>query len=415
MVTRALRVTAVAGGQSASRDVSFEETSAAQVPLNFGETAVLPNIDTDNANKLLWQDAVLAQPGPLQSLSFFVEDAAGKMRLGLYNTSRQKLAETAEFTPVPGWNTVPVIAPVDLAAGTYWLLYHPNSNALRFRVGSGGTLRWYNRAYGALPATLSSTFTTESFHWSMYGTILVDRASLPPPPPPPPPPGPAPDPITPGVITNWVQNANNWHDPWSLSGFTWYNEHPDHAYNLQKLGDNKLQMEIRAGEIWAGNGGDGTSRSEILTVENTPEGVQRRMSWDFTLLPGQLNQGSVGGVPLPLAWLSLMQSHSGTDIPFTLQMSGERMFFVVNFYTGYTTVWTDTANIVRGQKYHFDLICNLGPNGFLQLWRDGVQIVNYNGNIGNRRDYTLKLGIYRGWNEQSNWTIAGIYENIVVV
>lgn len=42
--------------------------------------------DSGNGNLLLAQDAVLSQPGTLQSLSFYVT-AAGRLRLGLYDAT----------------------------------------------------------------------------------------------------------------------------------------------------------------------------------------------------------------------------------------------------------------------------------------------------------------------------------------
>jgi hypothetical protein len=128
---------------------------------------------------LLAQNATLANAGTLQSLSFYVRVIGGDLRLGIYNAAGPgggpgaKLAETGSFTPVAGWNTQPVLVPVALAPGVYWLAYLPQSSALGFwkgtTTGVGG--KYYSVPFGALPATFSTAPASTPSHWSMYGTV----------------------------------------------------------------------------------------------------------------------------------------------------------------------------------------------------------------------------------------------------
>jgi hypothetical protein len=121
----------------------------------------------------------LSQPGSLQSLSFHVVTAAGKLRLGLYDSTGpnggpgKKLAETGEITPVVGWNTASALSAV-VASGTYWLAYLPSDNGLAFNVdrSGAGTQRMYSVAYGPLPAVFSTTPTSSASQWSFYGTFI---------------------------------------------------------------------------------------------------------------------------------------------------------------------------------------------------------------------------------------------------
>jgi hypothetical protein len=148
-------------------------------PFQVGETSVFNEPDSGNGNLLLAQDAVLSQPGMLQSLSFYVTAAAGRLRLGLYDATGPggdpgaKRAETNAFTPVVGWNTVNVITPVALAAGTYWLAYLPESDALNFSANrSIGQFRYYAYPFGPMPATFSTAPNGGVTHWSFYGTLV---------------------------------------------------------------------------------------------------------------------------------------------------------------------------------------------------------------------------------------------------
>jgi hypothetical protein len=76
---------------------------------------------------------------------------------------------------VVGFNTLNVITPVSLPAGKYWLAYLPNDNNLHFpRAGNGtGNIAYYNVPYGPLPATFSTTPTTQMEHWTFYATFSV--------------------------------------------------------------------------------------------------------------------------------------------------------------------------------------------------------------------------------------------------
>jgi len=66
----------------------------------------------------------------------------------------------------------------------------------------------------------------------------------------------------------------------------------------------------------------------------------------------------------------------------------------VNISYGYA--FQDTVNIVRGHNYAMRIQCKVDPTaGFLNVWRDGVQIVNYSGPLGFNFDTYWANGIYR--------------------
>ena len=108
--------------------------------------------------------------------------AAGKLRLGVYDSSGPGggpgalKAQTAEITPIRGWNTANVTSPVSLPAGTYWLAYFPSDNNLAFlkRADASSAGKYYSLAYGALPATFSTAPSSTPSHWSFYATLTTD-------------------------------------------------------------------------------------------------------------------------------------------------------------------------------------------------------------------------------------------------
>ena len=151
---------------------------AAPASFTIGETALQTSIDGGNGNLMVAQSATLAKAGTIQSMSFYVNQAAGTLRLALYDASGPaggpgtKKAETASITPVTGWNTVNVLSPVTLPAGTYWLAYLPSSNDLHFLLNpSSGNLSYYSFPSGVMPATFSKTPSTGVGHWSFKATL----------------------------------------------------------------------------------------------------------------------------------------------------------------------------------------------------------------------------------------------------
>ena len=154
-------------------------TPAPPPTITMGETAILTVDDSGNADMLLAQQATLTDPATLKSLSFYVASADGTLILGVYDATGpgggpgEKKAETAELTPIDGWNTAPVMTPVLLAAGTYWLAYAPSSNDLHFeRAGDDtGNIASFANPYGPMPQTFSTNPSTTTDHWSFYATL----------------------------------------------------------------------------------------------------------------------------------------------------------------------------------------------------------------------------------------------------
>ncbi len=150
--------------------------SAFSADFNIGQTTVLSNPDSGNGNMLLAQQTTLTQVGTLNSLSFYVSTVGGQLYLGVYSNNAgipgTLLATTAVFTPIAGWNTKPVVTPVSLAVGTYWLAYHPSSSSLGFvNSAVGGGSKYLTRTFAALPSSFGSPVSTSASQWSFYATL----------------------------------------------------------------------------------------------------------------------------------------------------------------------------------------------------------------------------------------------------
>ncbi|MCK1636934.1 heparin lyase I family protein [Bradyrhizobium sp. 157] len=181
-----------------------------------------------------------------------------------------------------------------------------------------------------------------------------------------------------------VQNANQ---PWSLT----------------KPDSHTLRFEVRPGDHWSTAGwsdlinNGGAERSEVSFSPNYAPGTQVNVSYQLTVEPGAANTA---------AWLLLNQMHATTQgpPPFAVEMAGERMQVVLRYKTSgmssYKEVvaYRDPNPIQRGHAYDMNVQMNFDPNGngYLNVWRDGVQIVKYQGAIGMAgASYYWKAGIYR--------------------
>jgi hypothetical protein len=87
--------------------------------------------------------AALPLSAMVNSLSVYATTAAGNIILGIYDDTGpggqpgNLKAKTASTAVVGGWNTIPVITPVALSAGTYWLMIAADTNSSVFGNGTG--------------------------------------------------------------------------------------------------------------------------------------------------------------------------------------------------------------------------------------------------------------------------------------
>jgi len=165
----------VSAGVSAKTTISVSGFTTDTI---IGETSVLSGKDSGNGNLLLVQSASLAKTATIQSMSFYVTTAAGKLRMGIYDATGtgggpgKLLATTAEITPAAGWNKANVTTAVSLNSGTYWLAFLPSSGSLSCsNTYASGTVKWAGYTYGTMPATFPATQGSMTAHWSFYATL----------------------------------------------------------------------------------------------------------------------------------------------------------------------------------------------------------------------------------------------------
>jgi len=210
-------------------------------------------------------------------------------------------------------------------------------------------------------------------------------------------------------VTKFVSGTDNWSNPSIIDGQGWYSENAGQSWSLTTPDSHTVRMELRAGDYWA-DGGD-SSRSEILAANSVANGDVFNATYQMTIEPGTSNVNS------GLSWLSLTQMYGANGATFSIQLKGEQMAVVVNLNEATEKqVYIDPNSIQRGHAYSIQIQARFASDstGYLEMWRDGVQIVNYHGVLGDPgANYNLKLGIYRGEPTAANYTMAADYSNIV--
>jgi hypothetical protein len=130
---------------------------------------------------IIAQIADLKQDGVVTSLSFYVSNAAGLLRLGIYDATGtgggpgNLVAETEEIVPEVGWNNTYTVSEVNLTSGTYWLAYIVSDNDLHFRSSGPVAQMVYDQfGYDALPSVFPLTPSTGLDQWSFYANMFLE-------------------------------------------------------------------------------------------------------------------------------------------------------------------------------------------------------------------------------------------------
>jgi hypothetical protein len=239
-------------------------------------------------------------------------------------------------------------------------------------------------------------------------------------------------------ISSFSSITDQWHAPIMVGGSPYFVENANATGNapwaLTEINDHTLQFTLKPGDLWADNA---SNRTEIDgSAAFLPAKSTLNISYQLTVQPGVTDTS--------LSWLILGQLIPNTqdaiitpvtqDFAFHLTGAdgfgagdylGVEAFYVLpgqssatevaatgNPYNGY--LWVSPTPIVRGQAYDIKIQANVSNTsaGFLEIWLNGSEIVNYHGPLGYGGTNAWKEGVYEGWT--TTQTITVDYANTVV-
>lgn len=197
-------------------------------------------------------------------------------------------------------------------------------------------------------------------------------------------------------------------------------------WSVSILPGDVVRYELRPGDVAnAGDAADDKERVELSQGgRNWAVGTPIEITYRMMVEPGPVNTAQ---------WMVIGQMHTTNTMPpngvalsppFAMVMKGERLEVHIRAEPDWNKpniqpvkLFQDTADIVRGQWYDIRIELRLdaaaGNGGYVRVWRDGVQIVNYTGPLGYGTDTASfwKQGIYR---RESNETFALQVDDLVV-
>lgn len=347
--------------------------------------------DSNNGDVLCAQQVFVQCDCIVESFHMRINTAVGVMRMGLYNVGNALLVDSGEFTPGTGLNTK-TIADFALGSGTHWLTHHPSSDSLAYVNSSGvhdGQSKTVADAYGALPATFPGGASSFGTDWPAYITVRVAVSDLP----------------VPGFIVGFHDTMPNWTDPWIMDELFWYNQSSGQTWSIQQVGATELRFELRPGEDAIDVGGE---RSELSSGFGWPSAPMTiRMTFEVLI------ETSAAAIAAEApGWWTLMQLHGGGPRPFWIGIDSGKLQFYGNNDSGTSYGYTAPSLFTSNQWYHWEIECLTGASGYCKVWLDGVQVINFTGNIPvGVGDNYAKFGCYRE-NDVSALTAVQRYRNI---
>jgi hypothetical protein len=173
----------------------------------------------------------------------------------------------------------------------------------------------------------------------------------------------------------------------------------ERQYNFSSPDNNTFRFEVRKGDRYTGDSA-GVERAEIgHAVRPTLATVDNHFSAEYKFM---MEPGAANTAP----WVVLGQLHTGVGTPpFEIVLQGNDKLKIIGKWgtdggsASKATLFADTNNIQRGHWYTMKVDIKFDPygNGHAQVWRDGVEIVDYAGPLGytSQKAAQWNMGVYR--------------------
>ncbi len=193
-----------------------------------------------------------------------------------------------------------------------------------------------------------------------------------------------------------------------------YTDNAEKPWSVTVLPGDQIRYEVRPGDVWENDVGLGKERSELAQYGRVwTLGTPIEINYRMMIEPGAPNSAE---------WVILGQLHTAqwnlpgvASPPFAVVLRGDQLAIHIRNIpdpspdkpTLPTVLYVSPTDIVRGAWY--DIKVHILPDGtkgggYLDVWINGVQVVDYNGPIGYGSDtvgYLWKQGIYRAESDET--------------
>ncbi|MET3158134.1 hypothetical protein ABIF34_005159 [Bradyrhizobium japonicum] len=246
---------------------------------------------------------------------------------------------------------------------------------------------------------------------------------------------------TTGTITNFTTTPGTRFS--GVGGDVYGIETAGKSYSMTSPDSQTLRFEVHQGDNWTG-GGDSShvDRSEIQNDSASvgtswgaviPAGTPIGMDYQLMVEANGPNGSFVNTQNSSNGWFIVGQMHNddiasgvGTSPPFAIQMDGDHLQIVARYVQPggnpsnsssdlhLMTLWTDPNPIQTGVYNDIRIQANVSNSGggYLDVWINGKQVVNYQGPLGYGQGTYWEYGIYRS---TASETAAVDYRNMTLV
>ena len=202
---------------------------------------------------------------------------------------------------------------------------------------------------------------------------------------------------------------------------------------ITEVDDHTLQFTLKPGDLWPDND---SSRSEIAGGTEYAANSVLNVSYQLTVQPGAADPN--------LDWLILGQVHADDNSSIVASLQDDYPVFAFHLtganghkggdYLGIQAFYLPSGSnnpqdvtssndgylylsptpIVRGSAYSIQVEGSFqdNANGFVDVWINGVQVVDYHGPIGYGSSNYWKEGVYEGYTQTQPITVD--YANTMV-
>ena len=200
------------------------------------------------------------------------------------------------------------------------------------------------------------------------------------------------------------------------------------SYSLTNPDPQTLRFEVHQGDRRA-NDSSSVDRSEVNSAVNIPAGTPINLAYQFMVEPNGPNGSFVN-----TAWFNVVgQFHNddwstgvATSPPFAIQLDGDHLQIIARYCptgldpsngagnTQNLTLWTDPNPIQTGVYNNIQVKANFSndSSGYLDVWINGKQVVDYNGPLGYGAATNWEYGLYRSTAPE---TAAVDYRNVTLL
>jgi Polysaccharide lyase/RTX calcium-binding nonapeptide repeat (4 copies) len=215
--------------------------------------------------------------------------------------------------------------------------------------------------------------------------------------------------------SQWTPNTRD-SDMFVLDNRQWVVD-AEKSWSFSSPDNNTLRFEVRKGDQFSDSAWTdprGVERAEINDTARYSTSQEIGVAYQFMIEPGPQNTAR---------WLVMGQLHSNTNgsPPIEIKLEGnDKMVIYGNYQSSsgnlvYQKLFQDAQNLVRGKWYTMKLDVKIDAygSGHVNVWRDGQQIIDYDGRLGyqGQTQTYWREGIYRS-SPSGGETIAINYKNL---